>query len=383
MLGGETTEHFETLIIGAGQSGLSVGYHLARLGRPFVIVDARDRIGAVWRERWDSLRLFTPARFDGLDGMPFPAPPHYFPTKNEMADYLEAYAARFDLPVRCGVRVDRLTRAGGRFVASAGERRFAADHVVVAMSDFQEPRVPAFADRLDPAIVQLHSCDYRNPGQLRAGPVLLVGAGNSAAELAAELAPHHTVSLSGRDTGQIPFRVEGRAARLGMTRLFLRGLFHSVLTVRTPLGRKVRRKVLHQGGPLIRVRTEDLARQGVERVPRTTGVHEGRPVLEDGRVLDVTNVVWCTGFHAGLDWIDLPVHGPREPLHRSGVVDSEPGLYFVGLFFLHALSSTMIHGVGRDAKRVATAIAREVTARRGQSSDRDRGASADRQVAQL
>jgi len=368
------SEYHETLVIGAGQAGLSVGYHLKRLGRPFLILDAQARVGDSWRQRWDSLRLFTPARYDGLDGMPYPAPPHYFPTKDEMADYLEGYARHFELPVHTGVRVDGLTRRAGRYIVTAGDQTFEADNVVVAMSDYQRPRAPSFAADLDPDIVQLHSFAYRNPGQLRDGPVLLVGAGNSAAELARELGPGHEVWMSGRDTGHIPFRIEGLFGRLLGVRFVVGFLFHRVLTVRTPFGRKLRPKVLHKGGPLIRVKPKDLARIGVRRVGRTTGVTDGKPVLEDGRVVDVTNVIWCTGFDAGFDWIDLPVLGPTEPRHRSGIVDREPGLYFVGLFFLHSMSSAMIHGVGRDAQRVAAAIAASTKAGRSASSA-DRPAS--------
>lgn len=352
-------ERIQTVVIGAGQAGLSVGYHLARRGLPFVILEANERIGDTWRDRWDSLRLFTPARFDGLDGMPFPAPGSTFPTKDEMADYLEAYAKRFDLPVRTGVRVDGLSRRGDRFLVTAGERSWEADNVVVAMASYQRPKVPAFANELAPEIVQLHSSEYRAPAQLREGPVLVVGAGNSGAEIALELArAGHPVSMSGRDVGQIPFRIGGLAARIILARLVLRVAFHRVLTVKTPIGRKVRPKVLHVGGPLIRTRSADLAAVGVSRVPRVAGVRDGLPVLEDGRVLEVANVVWCTGFHPGFSWIDLPIFDERgDPIHESGVVTKEPGLYFVGLHFLHALSSTMIHGVGRDAERVADEIA--------------------------
>ncbi len=358
-------EHVETIVIGGGQAGLVVGYHLQRRGLPFVILDANERIGDAWRSRWDSLRLFTPARFSGLDGMPFPRSPHYFPTKDEMADYLETYAARFELPIELGTRVDRVTHDGERFIVSAGTRHFEADHVVVAMASYQEPYTPSFAAELNPAIRQMHSADYRNPRQLRPGSVLLVGAGNTGADLAMELAPHRTVWMSGRRTGHIPFRIEGLAARLLLVRLVLRGLFHRVLTVRTPIGRRFRTKTMHKGGPLVRVKPSDLERAGVKWVGRTVGVENGRPRLEDGRVLDVANVIWCTGFRAPFDWIDLPIHGDGEPRHKSGFVAERPGLYFVGLHFLHAMSSSMIHGVGRDATRVADAIASRTSRRMG------------------
>lgn len=352
-------ERVQTVIIGGGQAGLSVGYHLAQRRVSLVILEANERIGDSWRKRWDSLRLFTPARYDGLVGMPFPAPPDSFPTKNEMADYLETYAARFNLPVRTGVKVDRVWREGDRYFVSAGDLQFEADHVVVAMANYQRPRVPAFAGELDPAIVQLHSSEYRNLSQLRPGGVLVVGAGNSGSEIALEAARGgHSTLMSGRDTGHIPFRIDGVAARWLLVRVVLRGLFHRVLTVKTPIGRKVRPRVLSQGGPLIRVKPRDLAIAGIERVAKTVGVRDGLPVLQDGRVLDVANVVWCTGFHPGFSWIDLPVLANNgEPLHERGVIGSEPGLYFVGLHFLYAMSSVMIHGVGRDAEHIADVIA--------------------------
>jgi putative flavoprotein involved in K+ transport len=375
-----SVERIQTVVIGAGQAGLSVGYHLARRGRRFVILDAGARIGDVWRNRWDSLRLFTPARYCGLAGMRFPAPPHSFPTKNEFADYLEAYATRFNLPVRMGVRVDRLTRDGRRYLVRAGDRRFEAEHVVIAMSNYQSPRLPGFARELAPDVVQLHSSAYRNPGQLREGDVLLVGAGNSGAEIAMELARARRTWVSGRDTGHIPFRIEGLAGRL-LVPVVLRGFFHRVLTVDTPVGRKLRPKFISQGGPLVRTKPKDLAAAGVERVARVAGVRDGLPLLEDGRVLNVANVIWCTGFHPGFSWLDLPVfdaHG--EPKHDRGVVPGEPGLYFVGLHFLYAGSSSMIHGVGRDAERIAETVE---TRLRSAASERHRYENAPAEASAL
>jgi putative flavoprotein involved in K+ transport len=359
------TERVQVVVIGAGQAGLSVGYHLAQRGIPFVILEARERIGDSWRERWDSLRLFTTGRLDGLDGMPFPAPGHRFPTKDEMAAYLEAYATRFRLPVRTGVRVTGLTRRDDRYLVSADDLRFEADHVVVAMASYQEPRIPAFAGELAPEIRQLHSREYRRPSQLQPGGVLVVGAGNSGAEIALEaVRAGHETWLSGRDTGKVPFRIDTMLSRFVLQPLLLRVIFHRLLTVDTPMGRKVRPKVISSGGPLIRTKPKDLLAAGVRRVPRTAGTKDGRPVLEDGTLLDVTNVVWCTGFHPGFSWIDLPVldeHG--EPKHERGLLPQEPGLSFVGLHFLYSMSSTMIHGVGRDAERIAEAVEQRLMAR--------------------
>jgi putative flavoprotein involved in K+ transport len=349
-------ERFETVIVGGGQAGLAVGYHLARRGRPFVILDANQRIGDVWRGRWDSLRLFTPARYDGLPGMPYPAPAWSFPTKDEVAGYLEAYAARFDLPVRTGVRVDRLTRDGDRYLLAAGERRFQADHVVVATGAYQRPRIPAFAAELDPGVLQLDPNRYRDPSRLPAGGVLVVGAGNSGAEIAFEVARTHPTWLSGPDTGHIPVRAGGRSDRL-LTPPFW-WFASRVLTVQTPIGRRVRPKALTTTAPLERVRPKELAAAGVERVPRTVGVRDGAPLLEDGRVLEAATVVWCTGFRPDFGWVELPVldeHG--LPVHHRGVVGSEPGLYFLGLWFLSGFTSSLLGGVGRDAEHVATQIA--------------------------
>jgi putative flavoprotein involved in K+ transport len=359
-----TSERVQVVVIGGGQAGLSVGYCLARRGLSFVILEAGARIGDAWRQRWDSLRLFTPAKYDGLIGMPFPAPPFSFPTKDQMADYLEAYAKRFDLPVRTNVRVDRVSRDGVRYIVDAGNRRFEADHVVVAMATYQAGRVPAFAQALDPGIVQLHSSEYRNPGQLRPGHVLIVGAGNSGADIALDVARSHHVCLSGRHPGHVPFRIESRIARAVLPVLF-RVIFHRILTVDTPVGRKARPAIISKGGPLIRVKPADLVAAGVERTPRVTDVRDGKPLLADGRVLDVTNVIWCTGFHPGLNWIDLPkpvCGADGEPVHDRGIVPAEPGLYFVGLHFLYSFSSTMIHGVARDAERITATIQARVRA---------------------
>jgi putative flavoprotein involved in K+ transport len=349
-------DRLDVIVIGGGQAGLSAGYYLKQNGARFVILDANDRIGGSWRTRtWDSLRLFTPVRYNGLPGWPFPGPGWSFPTARETADYLEAYADRFELPVLSGMKVDRLAREGDRYVVEAGDRRFEADHVIVATGFYGTPSVPSFAQELGPGIVQMHSSEYRNPAQLNPGGVLVVGAGNSGADIALELSDAHQTWLSGPDKGEVPIRIESPLRRVVLPILWF--VASHVLTTRTPVGRKMRPKALANGAPRVRVKMDDLRAAGVESVPRTVGTRDGLPVLEDGRVLDVANVIWSTGFRHDYNWIDLPVFdGDRAPIHERGVA-SEPGLYFVGLDFLYSFTSENVGGVRRDARYIAKHIA--------------------------
>jgi putative flavoprotein involved in K+ transport len=362
MSGAQRAEYHETIVVGGGQAGLAAGYHLKRRGLPFVILDANGRVGDAWRTRWDSLRLFTPAKYDALPGMRFPAKRWSFPTKDEMADYLEAYAARFALPVRTGVRVDRISRAGERYVLESDGRRYEAENVIVATGAHRTAKIPDFARELDPEIAQTHAGEYRNPAQLQDGGVLVVGVGNSGAEIAVEVSRTHRTWQSGTPSGEIPVRHGSVPARFVLPVIRFLGL--RVLTVRTPIGRKVGPKLVSHGAPLIRTKSKDLADAGVERVPRVVGARDGLPLLADGRVLDVANVIWCTGFRHDLTWIDLPVFDDAAlPLHERGVVRSAPGLYFVGLVFQYAVTSDVLPGVGRDAAYVADRIAREAERR--------------------
>ena len=367
-------ERVSVLVIGAGQAGLSVGYHLKKLGVEFTILDANARVGDSWRQRWDSLRLFTPNRFNGLDGMPFPGPRYDYPTKNEMADYLESYAAHFRLPVLNGIRVRRLWREGTRYLVDAGSRQFEADHVVVAMASYQGPKVPAFARELSSEIVQLHSCQYKSLAQLKPGGVLIVGTANSGAEIAMETATAHPTWIAGRDVGQMPFNIRKAWVQRIVLPLLFRVVFHRILTVRTPMGRKARTKMIGPGLPRIRQRRAELDSVGVTWVDRVAGVTNGLPRLADGRTVDVPNVIWCTGYSLGLSWIDLPIfEADGEPRQTSGFVEGEPGLYFVGQHFQHSVSSTMIHGVGRDAALIVGRIRKRRSERTVASSAGEHG----------
>jgi len=350
------SEHFDTVVIGGGQAGLAMGYHLSRAKRSFVILDENPRTGDSWRTRWDSLRLFTPARYDALPGTRYPAPPWSYPSREEFAEYLSSYAEKFGLPVRNNVRVNRLSHNGNSFAIEAGGLYLEADNVVVAPGWDRTPKVPAFARQLAQDIKQLTAGSYKNPKDLAPGPVLVVGAGNSGADIALELAAGRTTYLSGRHPGEIPWPIDAVAARPLTLAVFF--AFSHVLNLNTPAGRKARPQILAHSGPLVRVKNRDLVRAGVERVPRTEGVRDGRPLLADGRTPDIANVIWCTGFRPDLAWIDLPVFGPDgEPDQDRGVAKAQAGLYFLGATFQQSLASSMVHGVGRDAAFIARCIA--------------------------
>lgn len=356
------SEHdFDVIVIGGGQAGLAIGYHLMQQDCRFVILEQRERIGDVWRSRWDSLRLFTPAKYNGLPGMPFPGHPAHCPSRDQMADYLEAYADQFSLPVFTGVRVDAVWPAGDDrdgFIVTADDAQYTTSQVVVATGAQEGPHIPDAAARLNPDIYQIHSSEYRNASQFQEGAVLVVGAGNSGAEIAMEAAADHPTFLAGRHPGEEPFAPE---SRLGP--LLARGMWfvaHHILTLDTPIGRKLAPAIRSgHAAPRARIKSRHLEAAGVQRThARVEGGSDGMPLLSDGRVMDVANVVWCTGFRNHFGWIHLPVIGPEGyPLVERGVVPSVPGLYFIGLPFLYSLSSMLVGGVGRDAAFLANKVA--------------------------
>jgi putative flavoprotein involved in K+ transport len=360
------TERIETVVIGAGQAGLSAGYHLAKRGLPFAILDADTRIGDHWRERWRSLRLYTPARSDALPAWPFPGAPYHYPSAEEMGDYLDAYAKRFELPVRSGVEATHLERTPDRdgFVITMRDGgRIVAGQVIVATGPFRTPFTPAFASELDPAIRQIHSHQYRDPAMLQDGPVLVVGLAHSGGDIAYDVARTHRTIVSGKAGGQVPFRVI-ETPRERFLWPIIAFVFGHVLTIRTPMGRRIRAQIRGGGGgaPLIRVRLPDLDALGIERHDaRTVGVQDGKPVLADGQVLDVTNVIWCTGYRRDYDWIDLPVTGERGwPDEVRGVSPTVPGLYFLGIPFTYSFTSMLVAGAGRDARYVVDRVAERI-----------------------
>ncbi len=358
MSDGALPQQFEVVVVGGGQAGLAVAYELAQRQVRYVVLDSEARIGDSWRRRWEGLRLFTPARYDGLPGMPFPAPAWSCPTKDEVADYLVAYATRFDLHVRSGVVVDGvcLAPSGDGFVVTSSDGIRSARSVVLATGAFRAPRLPEFVQDLDPAIRQVHSSQYRDPSRLLSGTTLVVGASNSGAEIAMTMASGRRVILAGRDTGTMPIRPDSRAARLFDPPFWW--FINHVVRSGTWIGRTAVRSVRDRGGPLERVRPADLAAAGVERrFERVTGVESGWPRLAGGEVVEVANIVWCTGFRPDFEWIEVPLRlVDGWPVHRHGVVEGVPGLYLAGMPFQHTGASSLIGGVGRDAALVARHI---------------------------
>lgn len=352
-------ENLGTIIIGAGQTGLSTAYFLGKAGLPCVVIDEHERVGDQWRARYDSLRLNSPARYDALPGMRFPAPPGSYPSGRDMADYLESYVAEMGIRVMSGMPVSRVQRqADGSWAVTVGGESLLANNVVVACGSERLPKVPEFGADLDPGIRQVHSSDYRNPDQLLPGPVLVVGAGQSGADIALELrAAGFETTLAGIVPGEVPVPFGSRRSRAAFPLLWFAA--NHVLTLRTPIGRKMQPAVRSHGAPLVRVRRPELDAAGVRRIEsRAVRAQGGLPVLENGEVLDVANVVWCTGYRRDFGFIEPSVTGPDGwPLDDGGVVASAPGLFFMGLLFQRGFYSMLIGGAWRDASFIADQIA--------------------------
>jgi putative flavoprotein involved in K+ transport len=338
----------DVVVVGGSQAALAIGWHLARQGLRFVVLDAGPEVGHVWRSRWDTMRLFTPAQYDNLPGLAFPAPADTYPTKDPVADYLQAYARAFDLPVRPNAPVTGLRRTGDGFQIRTPAGTFQARQVVVATGPFQVPVVPPAAGRLNPSVTQLHSADYRNPQALPEGPVLVVGGGNSGFQIAEELAASRQVDLSiGARAPRLPQRLLGRDLFWWLTRL---GVMR--VSVDSRLGRRASQREF-----VIGTSRRKLARAGVRFRPRLVDA-AGRTVrFADHRTLDVGTVVWATGYRTDHSWIHVPgVVADGRVRHRRGVTDV-PGLYFLGLSWQHTRGSALLGFVAADAAYLADRIA--------------------------
>ena len=347
--GGRGDDTVDVIVVGAGQAGLAIGWYLARLGLRFLVLEASAELGRSWRSRWDSLTLFTPAQYDALPGMPFPAPADTYPTKEPVADYLRAYADAFRLPVRLNSRVTSLSRSGDGFEVRTADETFSARRVVVATGPFQVPFVPPAAGGLDSPVTQLHSADYRNPQALPDGPVLVVGGGNSGLQIAEELSASRRVDVSiGTSPPMLPQRLAGRDLFWWLTRLGL---------MRVPAESRLGRRVQARGEFVIGTSRRQLKRAGVTFRPRLVGA-DGRTVrFADGSTLDVGVVVWATGYRSDYSWISIPgVVRNGRVAHRRGVTDV-PGLYFLGLSWQHTRGSALLGFLDEDARHIADRIA--------------------------
>jgi putative flavoprotein involved in K+ transport len=345
---GTVSDHLEVAVIGGGQAGLAVGYFLAQQGRQFAILEAADEPAAAWRTRWDSLKLFTPARYSGLPGLPFPVDPDAYPGRDDVVDYLTEYARQFRLPVMLGSRVDCVRRAEGWYLVEVDGRSYTADQVVVATGPFQVPFVPAIGEQLGHDVVQLHSTRYRASGDLPDGRVLVVGGGNTGLQIAEELSATREVHLSiGSRQTPLPQRILGRDLFWYLEKTGAMGKSKD-----TRIGRRLQGRDTLIGSSPRTLRK----RHGVRLHPRAIEA-SGRTIrFSDGSELDVKAVLWATGFRNDHSWIDAPIFDDRNRVvHRRGVTDS-PGLYFLGLTWLHTRGSALIGWVGDDAAYIADQV---------------------------
>ena len=336
----------DVAVIGAGQTGLAVGYFLKRTGRDFILLDAADSVGSAWRSRWDSLTLFTPRRYSALPGLAFDGDPDSYPTRDEVIDYLERYAEKFELPLELNTEVSELTVGADRILLEAGGRTISANQVVVATGPFQVPYVPELAGRLN--VFNTHAVGYRKPSDVPAGTVLVVGGGNTGFQIAQELSATHKVVLSvGSRQKPLPQRLLGRDIFWWLTKTGLLGK-----TVDSRLGRKLKgRDVLIGSSP-----GKLTKRYGVELKPRLVGVEKKQVRFADGSELDVDAVIWASGYRPDYSWIKAPVFDDDGRLLQRRGVTAIPGLYFLGQAWLHTRGSALIGFVKDDAEFIAERI---------------------------
>jgi len=345
-------DRWDTIVIGAGQAGLAVSYYLKKAGIDHIVLDSNSRTGDTWRNRWDSLKLFTPAEHDSLPGLPFPAPRGTFPGKEEMASYLENYADKFKLPVAAGIKVKKLISKNSHMVLEHSGGVLSAEKVVVATGTNPVPNIPKFAKDIAPEINQIHSSQYKNPDSLPDSETLVVGCGTSGAEIAIELAGTRPVKISGKPTPHIPDAV---LKYLGEPYWWF---VSNIVTVKTPIGRKAKKSILKGGAPLIRISVKHLEKAGVERLPKVKGINNGLPVLENGRTVSVSNIVWATGYKPDFSWIDAGENifdDKGWPVTQRGV-PAVKNLFFAGMLFQYGLTSGLVGGVGRDAEFIVNKI---------------------------
>jgi putative flavoprotein involved in K+ transport len=340
--------HFEVAVIGAGQAGLAIGCLLARQDRRFVILDGADSIGAAWRDRWDSLVLFTPRRYDSLPGLAFPGDPDGYPSRDEVVAYVEQYASTFELPVELDRTVRSLAKNGRAFQLELDGHSVEADQVVIATGPFQTPRVPSFASQLAPEVFRTHSLDYRRPSDLPDGTALVVGGGNTGYQIATELSATHQVHLAvGTRQTPLPQTLAGRD---------LFWWLETTKLLNTPVDSRLGQK-LSGRDTLIGSTRRAVKRHGVELKPRATDASERTFSFTDGTELSVDAVIWATGFGLDHTWVDLPVFESQgEVVHERGVT-ATPGLYFLGLPWQHTRGSALLGWVKDDAEYIARQIA--------------------------
>ena len=341
------THHRDVVVVGAGQAGLAIGYFLAQQGRHFTILEAADEPAPAWRGRWDSLKLFTSTRYDGLPGLAFPGDPDRYPTRDEVVAYLEDYANHFDLPVELNSRVRRIRKTDEAYLVELDDRTYVAEQVVIATGPFQVPFVPAIAEALDARVTQLHSTEYRSPESIPDGRVLVVGGGNTGFQIAEELSASHEVHLSvGSRQTPLPQRILGRDLFWYLERT---GLIRK--TAASRIGRRMEGR-----DTLIGSTPRALRRNGVEIHARAVAGSGPTVRFSDDTELDAQAIVWATGFRVDHSWVDVPVfddNGRGE--HRRGVTKS-PGLYFLGLSWQHTRGSALLGWVKDDAEYLAQEI---------------------------
>ena len=336
---------YSVVIIGAGQSGLTMGVKLKSAGIDYLILGKEQRLGDVWRQRYDSLQLFTPRWLSRLPGHPADTRnPNGYADKDEIADDLEAYATTHQLNVQLSTEVTALRRTDEGFLLDTNRGAFTTARVVIATGPFQNPSIPDFATVLSPDVFQVHTAHYKNKEQLRNGNVLIVGGGNSGAQIAVELAKHHVVHLSTTKTiAFVPQEILEKSIFWWFKKL---GVY------KAHIGTRIGQRLSQRGDPVIGKALKACIDSGEVRMhSRAISAAGNRVLFEGGESLKVYNVIWATGFTSDYGWVQVPgvLDEQGRPDHKRGVCKTA-GTYFLGLPWQHNRGSALIGGVAADAE---------------------------------